>query len=274
MTHRLQHNGNHYRSHSGGVVRGKEDLEPQPHQEYSGHHKQEARPPVPENAPKHDEREREGKSKVENPKQSQNRSAAARVPLAVAVHFLASVEIAQLLVVIHGLGPGRPPEEIGRDSIGLAIHLVRHAEGAAGDAPEVVAHSHTRHGEQEEEREHNAPERRAKREASLLEQPQKHRAGDGQAEDEPFVGPGVGENREPERDQDDVAQPLPSPDPGQRAEEQGAAGCNRRPPQVGVHPVVMNPKLQDGQEASKQRAGRRQPALQHPADGRAHHPDA
>ena len=166
-------------------------------------------------------------------------------------------------MVIDRLGFGGLPREVSRHRVRIPVHLIRQAEGAAGNAPEVVTGPERRRRQQQDEGQDDSTERRPKRRPTLSQQPDQQHDPNGQAEHEALVRAAVGQDCKPEPHQQGVADAPVLPDPRQRPQHQRATDGRHRASVVAVAPVVEKGEAHDGQRAAQQGPTWRQPSAVH-----------
>ena len=176
----------------------------------------------------------------------------------------------QGLVPIGQLGPSGFPEEDRRPGVGLALNHLGQAERASGDAGKIVADRDCHQRQDQTHRQKKACQRRPEGRTPLSKHPRQRNCAHPQAQGAALIRPAGRQNRGAETHQQRVAQPQLAHHSGQRPQHQSAADGWRRSSPIAVHPVPEKPQAQDHQQTAEQRPTRRQPALQHPADGRAH----
>src|SRR5271170_1199401 len=185
--------------------------------------------------------------------------------------FYADIKLPHDFVPVDGLRPGRLPGIVWRNSIGCAIHCIGWSERAAKGAVVVVTHPR-RPGCEHYERERGPPKEQAKwRPVLSKESPSQQNNSNRKAKKYAFVWSTGSEQDGAHRHKQSVAQPHRLHEPRQRSQhESSTEGRNGPAPGICIDPVAEEADSHDGYHASEQSPCRRQPCLQHPADGSAH----
>jgi len=185
--------------------------------------------------------------------------------------FETGIEVVQHLVVIDGLGMFGLPDEIGCDRVGGAIDGIGEGERASESAVIVVSHPYAGSDDDEEGKNGTLEEDCGTRPVFSEDDPVQENGGDGETEQQAFIGPGKAEERDAGRQQQTVVHAGGFHEAREGAEDQGSAQCgDEGSAGVGVYPVAEETETQHGENSAEQRPAGREPGLQHPADGCAH----
>ncbi len=171
-------------------------------------------------------------------------------------------------------GIRRLPIKISRPRVGFAVHLLRHAQRVAGDFPEVIAGGGAGQSEHQEHGKRRLAEPHARghllRGHPVLCNPEDQATAGRHSQHQAFVGTGVGQHGDPNRHQNGITHAPVAHDARQSAQHQRSARGGQSTSPIAVVPVAEYAKTQHRQHAAQQRPRRREPGLQHPADGSAH----
>ena len=168
------------------------------------------------------------------------------------------------------------PQEQPRRSIGPRVQSMREKEGLSGQPPVVVADETNGQRENNGQRRKNPGDARSRSHGRFCfsckppKEPPRHR----DTEEQSLIGPGVGQDGDPQGEQQSIACARAAHNSRDRTQHQRATGgCDSSTP-VAVDPIAGNSELQRNQHSAEKRPPGRKPGLQHPKNRGAHRGNA